>query len=111
MQTQGPANYLYNVNVQKSPTYINPDEVDSPKKFQSPAFRKLTNEVSAQNNFNFTQPNTAAQKQSSIQFNNSQLGKVTPVVRSYKPIEHKNQNFTESMYNYNVMQGQLSPSH
>lgn len=71
----------------KSPTYINTNKLrESPKKIQPSDQKKEVNESSI-NNFNYSHQNPT-QKQSTIQFNNTQPhpGKLTGSLRAYKPI-------------------------
>jgi hypothetical protein len=55
----------------------------------------LKNSLNDSNNHNFSHQNNAQQKQSSIQFNSSHPTKMVSSGRPYKPIEHKNQNYSE----------------
>lgn len=73
-------------------------------------FRNSSDYDNNSREYNYSQPNNA-QKQSSIQFNSSQPTKMVSSGRPYKPVEHKNSNYTDSMKNYSSHSNQINPSY
>lgn len=85
---------------------------ESPQKIQTPILFKKDSNDSQASYLSYSHQNYA-QKASSIQFNNTQpqLGKLTGSNRAYVPIEHRHQNATDSPYNYNKMNTQMTPNY